>query len=120
MNRKHQKAYDTKKSKVYKNHILILTKFQYHGEVLEGPIKINATFYRPIPKSISQVKKDKMMSGEIMPCVKPDLDNYFKAVTDAINGVVFRDDKQIVEVHMFKKYSDSPRTELEIEEVIGE
>ncbi|WP_339970305.1 RusA family crossover junction endodeoxyribonuclease [Holzapfeliella sp. He02] len=52
-----------------------------------------------------------------MPTAKPDVDNYFKGFTDALNGLVFEDDNQITEVHAYKFYSDNPRIELEVEEI---
>ncbi len=37
-----------------------------------------------------------------------DVDNYAKLVTDALNKVVFKDDRQIVELVARKGYSDTP------------
>lgn len=45
------------------------------------------------------------------PSVKPDLDNYVKAVLDGMNGVVFADDNLLVDIHARKCYTDDePRT----------
>ena len=49
--------------------------------------------------------------------VKPDTDNVIKAVIDALNGMAFLDDKQIVLVHGSKAYSERPRCEIEIDAV---
>lgn len=38
---------------------------------------------------------------------RPDLDNLFKIVADALNGVAYQDDAQIVEAHLLKMYDDS-------------
>lgn len=114
---KRVRAIDSDKSRYFKNFIKVKTKLQYEGEPLEGAVKITVTFYRPIQKSISRKRFDKIVAGEIKPTVKPDLDNYFKAITDAINGIVFKDDNQIVEVHMFKEYGEEPHIELEVEEL---
>ena len=48
---------------------------------------------------------------------KPDLDNIIKAVLDGCNGVVFRDDKQVVSIHAAKEYGEAPGVEVIIEEV---
>lgn len=38
------------------------------------------------------------------PDKKPDADNILKAVLDALNGVAYEDDRQVVEVLCIKKY----------------
>jgi Holliday junction resolvase RusA-like endonuclease len=45
---------------------------------------------------------------------KPDIDNYFKAVTDAVNGILYKDDGQIAVNICRKVYSLNPRTEIAI------
>jgi Holliday junction resolvase RusA-like endonuclease len=39
------------------------------------------------------------------PSVRPDLDNFVKAVLDAANGILWKDDGQIVELYAFKRYA---------------
>jgi Holliday junction resolvase RusA-like endonuclease len=73
--------------------------------------------YRQIPASDSRHKRDLKASGFIRATVKPDVDNVFKAVTDACTGIVWHDDNQIVEAHIVKQYSDRPRAILEVEEL---
>lgn len=45
---------------------------------------------------------------------KPDIDNLCKHVLDVLSGLIFSDDQQIVELHLFKKFSKNPRTEITI------
>nr|DAQ86101.1 MAG TPA: Endodeoxyribonuclease RusA [Caudoviricetes sp.] len=47
----------------------------------------------------------------------PDADNIAKAVLDGLNGVVYADDKQIVELKVIKAYAEVPRVEVTIEEI---
>jgi Holliday junction resolvase RusA-like endonuclease len=49
----------------------------------------------PIPSSWSAKKQQLAVAGEILPTGRPDLDNVAKAVKDALNGVVYRDDAMI-------------------------
>lgn len=51
------------------------------------------------------------------PIVRPDLDNYCKAVLDALNGIFWVDDSQIVTLMSRKRYGDEPRIAVEIREV---
>lgn len=90
---------------------------QYSDKPLEGPIAMNIRAYFAIPKSTSKNKKEKMETGIIRPTRKPDMDNIVKIIADALNGVAYRDDSQIVKCSIEKLYSDQPRVEIEIEEV---
>ena len=48
-----------------------------------------------------------------------DLDNFFKVMIDALEGYVYENDKQIVEIHAYRMPVDkkNPRMEIEIEEI---
>src|SRR3990167_60074 len=48
----------------------------------------------PVPSSWSRKKREAALAGEIRPTVKPDGDNILKC-SDALNEVVWRDDKSI-------------------------
>lgn len=62
----------------------------------------------PIPKSISQKKRGMMLAHRLRPAIKPDADNVIKIVCDALNGIAYGDDKQIVDTHFHKIYSAEP------------
>nr|WP_320443163.1 RusA family crossover junction endodeoxyribonuclease [Limosilactobacillus oris] len=49
--------------------------------------------------------------------MKPDTDNYIKSTLDGLNGLLWDDDNQIVDLVASKFYSDNPRVEIEVEEV---
>jgi Holliday junction resolvase RusA-like endonuclease len=49
------------------------------------------------------------------PSVRPDIDNYVKAVLDACNGVVYKDDGQIISLTVSKAYADVPGVEILIQ-----
>ncbi len=72
------------------------------------------TAYKPIPKGTSKRKAAQMLNNEVRPCKKPDWDNVGKIVCDALNAVAYYDDAQIVDGRTVKKYSDTPRVEIEI------
>lgn len=77
-------------------------------------IDIRIAAFMKIPKSVSKDKRGKMLSGLIRPTVKPDWDNIGKLVADALNGIAYDDDKNIVDAKVSKYYSDHPRTEVVI------
>lgn len=73
------------------------------------PIRMHIDAYYGPPKSISKIKAKKMISGELKPIKKPDLDNVIKIIADALNGIAYEDDTQLVEVHAVKQYGGVPR-----------
>jgi Holliday junction resolvase RusA-like endonuclease len=78
---------------------------QYRSHAInEGPIELSLTFFVPSPKRCSRT----------WPCVRPDLDNYIKAVKDALNGVLYKDDGQIVILHARKEYGPSGSIQVEM------
>ena len=63
---------------------------------LDCPVQVTLCAFFDIPKSFSKKKRAAAITGEIKPAKKPDIDNIIKAWVDAMNGVVFKDDCQIV------------------------
>lgn len=49
-----------------------------------------------------------------LPGKKPDFDNIGKICCDALNGIAFHDDAQIVDGRVIKLYAEQPRIEVEI------
>ena len=86
------------------------------GEKSQLYMVVNAHF--PVPQSASAKTKKHMMCGVLRPTKKPDWDNIGKLVSDALNGVAYYDDKQIVECMVRKFYSDRPRIEIIIDEIL--
>jgi Holliday junction resolvase RusA-like endonuclease len=82
---------------------------------LQGPLCVVMVAVFPVPASWSAKKRAAALACEIWPTVKPDADNLVK-VLDALNEVVFRDDKQVIDVRLVKRYGDRPRLVIEIKE----
>lgn len=58
-----------------------------------------------------------MLSGANRPAKKPDCDNVEKAVYDALNGLAYKDDAQIVESGLKKYYAVTPCVKVELSDV---
>lgn len=71
--------------------------------------------YIPV-KSTSKKKMQQMLDGEILPLKKPDMDNIVKVIADALNGVAYLDDSQIVLVKAKKVYSTVEGVDVVVEE----
>lgn len=74
----------------------------------------------PIPKSTPKWKKELMLAGKILPTVKPDADNVEKIILDALNGVAYEDDAQVVMLTISKVYMEYPETTVIIQEMRGD
>jgi hypothetical protein len=58
---------------------------------------------------VAKRKSADAITGHIRPTSRPDVDNYLKAILDAINTIVVADDAQVVEVYAKKKFSVAPK-----------
>ena len=47
-----------------------------------------------------------MLEGKIWPAKKPDSDNIAKVVLDALNGIAYHDDTQIIKLSVTKAYKE--------------
>jgi Holliday junction resolvase RusA-like endonuclease len=72
---------------------------------------------REIPKSWSAKDRQAALDGRILPTPKPDADNHFKIV-DALNGIVWKDDAQAVDIRTIKKYAAAPYLAIQVWEFI--
>lgn len=108
--------YDPKPSKDYKEFVANIALEYAPSKPIETPLFVNIAIYRKIPKSTSKKDRQLMLDGMKRPITKPDTSNYVKGIEDALNGIIYKDDSQIVELRATKYYSDSPRAEIEIRE----
>lgn len=72
---------------------------------LETPVSVFLYIRHPVPQSYSKKRTEACLSGLEQPCKKPDIDNIAKTYLDGMNGVVFLDDTQVVDLHVKKVYS---------------
>lgn len=81
------------------------------------PLVMMVIAYFPIPKSTTKKDRQLIMGGLLYPTKKPDADNIAKVICDALNGVAYGDDTQVVSLTVMKEYTDAePRVEVYIDE----
>jgi Holliday junction resolvase RusA-like endonuclease len=83
----------------------------------EKTLQVDIKAFYPIPKSFSKARRNDAIKGDVSPTTKPDCDNIIKVVLDALNGVAYYDDKQVVSVSCNKYYAERGYTEIEIKEI---
>lgn len=76
------------------------------------PLRLQVRCYLSVPTSWSKVKTQRALAGAIRPTGKPDWDNFAKLISDALNGVIYRDDSAIWEATVRKVYDAKARTEV--------
>lgn len=88
--------------------------------LLDGPVEMALAIECPVPTSWSGKKQRMALAGEIHPTTKPDADNVLKAVCDGCNGVLWRDDVQVVDLRLRKRYSATPRVRVMVRPVAAQ
>ena len=91
---------------------------KYPGHVpLEGPLEMDLLIYFPIVKSASKKRQADMLAGRELPTKKPDSKNILGLAEDALNGLAYVDDCQIVSHMIAKRYAKAPRIEINVRPV---
>lgn len=67
-----------------------------------------------VPASWSKKKQAAALAAQVLPTKKPDTDNVVKAVFDGMNGVVWRDDVQAVDLFVRKRYGAMPGVQVRV------
>lgn len=109
------RAYTPQKTRSYEDVIRYTAQVEMGDRpLLEGALDVLVVASFPIPASMSKGKRLAALSGALHPTVKPDADNLLK-VLDALNGIVFADDKQVVRADVRKVYSATPELTIRVQ-----
>lgn len=102
----------------YENLVKVCFREKYPEHTpTEGIMQLIVDAYFPIPDSWSKKKKQKALDGLIRPH-KPDWDNIGKIISDALNEIAYKDDSQIYLASVRKEYSERPRVEVFLHELV--
>lgn len=110
---KHVMTYTPSKTRKAEDMIaaMIRSQIMQSGRFEAGvALRLSATFYIDKPKSTSK--------KVLMPVKRPDLDNYGKLLSDALNKFVWPDDSQIVTLNLRKRFGSPPRIDIRISEEV--
>ena len=114
------KAYDPAKSRDYKSYVRLIAAQNAPDSPVEGAIEFSLRIYRAIPKGMPKYKREAAKAGALRPVTKPDVSNVLKGVEDALKGVWYKDDSQIVGYGVLGKwYDERPRIEIMMRELDG-
>ena len=76
--------------------------------LITGACYLELNIRLQIPESWPKKKKEMAAAGLIGATKKPDADNLEKSLCDGMNGVVWKDDSQVVDVVKRKRYAETP------------
>jgi len=90
-----------------------------HRKPLQGPLQLAVECVFPVPVSWPAWKRDAALEGIVAHTTKPDGDNCLKAAKDALNGIVWIDDCQVIESVARKRYGDAPQVLIHVRPAPG-
>ncbi len=73
------------------------------------PVRVSATF---------QFTRPRGKQTRPLPTVKPDIDKLARALLDALTGVAYVDDNQVVELQVNKSYGEDARTTVHVSQLL--
>ena len=85
-------------------------------EPLKTPVSVYLYVRLSIPQSYPKKRREACLNGFELPCKKPDIDNIAKTYLDAMNGVIFVDDTQVIDLHVKKVYAEKAGVDVMVTE----
>lgn len=118
----HARAYTPQATADYEERVRLEYQAQCGNAYFERgvPLMVQIVAYMPIPQSASQKQRERMLRGSLQPVKKPDWDNIGKIICDALNGVAWHDDAQIVRATVSKLYGLEEGVQVCVSEVMHE
>ena len=112
----HARLFTPQRTVAYEGMVALAAQTAMAGRpVLDGAVTVGLDIRCQIPASWSSKKRRAALDDEIQPTTRPDIDNVEKSIFDGLNGIVWRDDVQVVCVIKRKRYADRPGVLVQIE-----
>ncbi len=110
-----KRMYNKKKLVDWMNYVSLMAKQAMKGrDPLLGAVHMNLTIYRHVPTSWNKKRTSDALKGYVFPVTTPDRSNHLKPIEDALNGIVYGDDSQIVSGMTNKRYAERDYVEIEV------
>jgi len=110
------KAYKSKEQRSEEEFIMFYLKEHVPPSPIETGVKLKVICYMPIPKSTSKKKRALMELGQVPHIKSCDVDNLAKNLMDCMTKLQFwKDDRQVFDLHIVKRYEDNLSCRWEVE-----
>jgi Holliday junction resolvase RusA-like endonuclease len=90
---------------------------QQFSEPLQGPLSVEVVFYMPRPKGHFRANGTRKPAAPEYPTTKPDTTKLWRSTEDALTGIAWMDDSQVVEQYAIKLYGARPGARISIAEM---
>jgi Holliday junction resolvase RusA-like endonuclease len=109
------RTYTPRRTKIYEAKVAEIARREMgQRPPFTGAVRLDITAYFAPPISWPEWKRTSACIGLIGPTGRPDIDNLAKAVSDALNGIVYQDDGQVIELRTKKRYVYRPCVKIKI------
>lgn len=105
-------------TKKYEAEVKAAAQKAMQHEPFQGPVSVTILIMLPMAKTMTKKRRARIEDGLEACTKKPDTSNVAKAVEDAMNDVVYKDDNQIIYSTIKKDYSDQPRVSVLVTEMV--
>ena len=102
---------DCKRNASWKNTVKVFAVQAFDGAPLSGPLELTIEFRMPRPKGHYRTGRNANMlrdSAPAYPTTKPDATKLIRSTEDALTGILWGDDAQVVVQHGSKVYAQTP------------
>jgi len=108
---------DNPKAKGWKEMVALIARTQYKGDPIPGPVRLDLQFY--LKRPAGHVGKGRnagnlRAAARQYPTVKPDVLKMARVVEDALSGLVYVDDAQIIHEVLLKQYGPNEGVRIEV------
>lgn len=114
---------DNPKAANWKNLVALVARQETDGTLLHGPLSVTCIFHIVRPKNHYRTGKNAHIlrdDAPPYPITKPDATKLWRSTEDALTGVIWNDDAQVVEQIISKIYSPTPGAHIAIEPILEE
>ena len=111
---------DSSANRPWRSQVAAAAREVWEGELLRSPLRVEFRFVRPRPKSHRNARGEVKASAPAFPTTRPDVLKLARAAEDALTGVLWADDAQIVEEVLVKVFGEPERLEVRLWALAGE